>query len=286
MGPRDKLDEKHIRLMTESIAQLHAVSYALKIQNRQKFDEFVASFRAYPFKSDSKNMFDGLYNIALERLYRHVNSTDQNPEYKAAVIKVYQKYIERPSAILQQFLDDDPDFNIIIHGDYNRNNVMFKYDSAEGFENPISVKMFDFQWTKYASPVLDLSFYLYMNLDPAILEESWERILKFYHETLISTLSKILKCQKDDKRLAPLNFQAFMKHFAKFAFYGCTISTWFLPIMLADLESCKNIEAELNKNLFSQESVDVCLPAGGKDAVERLNSNVVHAFQNGYMDRL
>lgn len=280
------LDEKHILIMTESIAKLHATSYALKIQSREKFDEFVDSFQAFPFKDEKKSMFDALYAIALERLHQHVTSTKQADVYSAAVREVYEKYIEKPSGLLQEFLDDDPVFNTIIHGDYNRNNVMFKYASAEGFEDPIGLKMFDFQWIKYASPVLDLSFYLYMNLDPAILESSWSTILKFYHETLISSLAKLLKCNTNDERLANYNFESFLRHFANFAFYGCLISTWFLPIMLADLETCKNIEAELNKDLFSQESKKICLTAGGESAIERVNGNVMHAFKNGYMRRL
>jgi thiamine kinase-like enzyme len=286
MGPRDKLDLKHIMLMTKSIAELHAASYALKIQNRQKFDEFVGLFRAYPFKGEKQNMFDGLYDIALERLYRHVTSTKQDESYRQAVVKVYKKYIERPSMILQEFLADDPNFNIIIHGDYNRNNVMFQYDSAEGFDNPTGVKMFDFQWAKYASPVLDLSFYLYMNLDPEILESSWEDILKFYHKTLIASIAKILKCNETDERLRALNYEDFIKHFANYAFYGCTIAAWFLPIMLADLETCKKLETELNKDLFSAASKEICLPAGGKEAIDRVNNNVKHAFKMGYMKRL
>lgn len=272
--------------MTKSIAELHAASYALKLNDRSKFDEFVGSFKAYPFREEKRNMFDGLYNIALERLYRHVTSTDQDDDYRKVIVKVYKKYIERPSMVLQEFLADDPDFNVIIHGDYNRNNVMFKYGSAEDFDEPTGVKMFDFQWAKYASPVLDLSFYMYMNLDPAILESSWDEVLRFYHKTLMISIAKILKCDEQDKRLSNLSFENFMKHFAKYAFYGCTIAAWFLPIMLCDLETCKNIEIELNKNLHSEESKEICLPAGGKEAIDRVNGNVKHAFRLGYIDVL
>jgi hypothetical protein len=211
LGPRDKLDENHIMLLTASIAKLHAVSYALKIQDREKFDELVAKLKIIPFHSDErKTMFHPLYDIALERVYRHVSKTDQPEDFKRAFLKRYEKFISAPSKILQTFFDADEIFNVIIHGDYNRNNVMFKYESSEGFDNPIGLKMFDFQWTKYASPVLDLSFYLYMNLDPAILDSSWDRILKFYHETLLPTVAKILKCSQSDERLQPLNFEDFL----------------------------------------------------------------------------
>lgn len=272
--------------MTEAIAKLHATSYALKLQQREKFDEFVENFKPIPFhRDDKKTMFDPLYYIALERVYRHLTSTDQPEDLKAGFVKVYEKFISDPSKLLQAFLDDDPVFNVIIHGDYNRNNVMFKYDSEEGFENPKSVKMFDFQWTKYASPVLDLSFYLYMNLDPEILESSWDRILKFYHETLISSMTKILHCSENDERLKKFNLDAFLKHFADHAFYGCIISTWFLPIMLCDIDILPGIIEELQKDLFSEKSIEVCLPAGGLKTMLRVTGNVKHSFEKGYMNR-
>lgn len=272
--------------MTEAIAKLHATSYALKFQQREKFDEFVENFKPIPFhRDDRKTMFHPLYNIALERIYLHLTSTEQPKDFKAAFFKVYEKFIAEPSKLLQAFVDEDPVFNIIIHGDYNRNNVMFKYDSDEGFEEPKGLKMFDFQWTKYASPVLDLSFYLYMNLDPEILETSWDRILKFYHKTLISSLANILNCDENDKSLEKFNFDAFQKHFIDHAFYGCIISAWFLPIMLCDMETLPGIIEELQKDIFSEKSKEACLPAGGLKTLLRVTGNVKHAFEKGYMSR-
>lgn len=286
MGPRDKLDLQHIMIMTESIAKLHAVSYALKIEHTDKFDKLVTSFRAFPFHEERKSMFDAFYDIALDRLLRYMKSTNQPEEFTATIAKLYKKYIERPSKLMQEFLDDDPIFNTIIHGDYNRNNVMFKYDTADGFEDPKGVKMFDFQWTKYASPVLDLSFFLYMNLDPEVLTSSWSNILKFYHKTLISSLSKILNCEENDERLGQFNFDAFLTHFSRFAFYGCLIATWFLPAMLADLELIKNIEMEINKDMFSLRTKEVCIQAATPDVMKRVNDLVKHAYDNGFIKRL
>lgn len=286
MGPREHLDETHILLMTDAIAKLHAASYAVKLQNREKFDELVGAYKAFPFTGEQKTFSDAFYNIALERLMRHVKTTDQPQEYREAVSKIYKKFIERPSKLLQEFLAGDDDFNIIIHGDYNRNNVMFCYEQKKSFEDPKDIKMFDFQWTKYASPVLDLSFYLYMNLDPEILEGSWQKILHFYHESLIASLMKMLKCDESDLRLERLSFPRFLDHFSKFAFYGCLISTWFLPCMMSDQETIRNIEIEVNKDMNSEALMAVCMRAGAPNAMIRVNSNVKHAFDNGYLKRL
>lgn len=286
MAPRDKLDENHIMIMIESIAQIHAASYAMKIQDREKFDEFVGMFKPFPFSREKKTMFDAFYHIALDRLLKHVTTTDQESDYVMAVKKLHGMYIACPSKLLQDFLQDDPVFNIIIHGDYNRNNVMFKYESEEGFADPVGLKMYDFQWIRYGSPALDLSFFMYMNIEPSILESSWDRFLKFYHESLISCISKILRCSGDDERLAQYNLEAFLKHFSNYGFYGCVITSWFLPVMLADLETCKNIEIEINKDMFSKELKEVCMSAGGLAGMKRVNDCVKHAFERGFLKRL
>lgn len=288
MGPRAELDEEHVMLMAKSIAELHAASYASKIQGRGEYEELVKSLKPLLFcHTDRVVPWDAFYNITLLRLYRHVTSAENVAEdYKEAVCKVYQKYVPKPSSLMQTFIDDDQDFNIIIHGDYNRNNVMFKYDAEEGFNNPIGIKMFDFQWTKYASPALDLSFFMYQNIGPAILPGIWDKVLKTYHETMIKTLCAIMNCKENDPRIKRLNFESFLLHFREHAFYGCLIAAWFLPVMLADLETCDRVEEVINRDMFSQEAIDVILPAGGEVALKRVVANMEHAFRKGYFRRL
>lgn len=283
MGPRDKLDEKHITVMIEAIAKLHATSYAVKIQNRDKFDKFIGTFRAFTFTSEKRNVHDVFYDVAFERLQKHVSSTVHDEDFKRAVNLLYEKSSKKSSTQIQKSLDVDPVFNVILHGDYIRNNVMFKYD-ANG--HPTTVKMFDFQLVKYASPVLDLSFCLYMNFDPDLYESCWDKILKFYHETLISSIAEILKIDEDDEVLQPFNFKLFLKHFSDYAFYGVIVTSWFLPIMLSDLETCDQIEREFELNILSDKAKEVVMPAGGLKAIERVTEIVKHAFKKGYLKRI
>lgn len=287
LGPRDKLDEEHIMLLTRSIAEFHAVSYAVKIQNKKQFDQLVSTLKIIPFHKDAeKTMFRPLYDIALERVYRHIVKTDQPEDFKRAYLNLYEKFKTAPEKIFQICADGEDAFNLIIHGDYNRNNVMFRYKSPESFEFPVDLKMFDFQWVKYASPVLDLSFYLYMNLDPEIMECTWDKVLKFYHETLISSLMEILNCSRDDERLQSLNFEDFLVHFSKHAFYGCFISAHFLPIMLCDVSILPKITNQLMSDFFSEETKEICIPAGGELALSRVLNNLMHAYKKGYLDPL
>lgn len=285
MGPRAQLDEPHLKLMMKSIAKFHAMSYILKIQNKGKL-ELRNSFQPFPFFEEHKNMHDVFYDIALERLYNHVASTPQDKDFLAAVTSLHQKYIDKPSKLMEDFLKPNEPFDVIIHGDYNRNNVMFQYESSEGFDNPLDVKAFDYQLAKYASPVLDLSFFMFMNIGADEIELIWDDLLQLYHQTLMEVLTTVLKCEKIDERLLPYSFEKFLDHFANYALYGCMVAAWFLPIMLCDLERCGAIEAEFEKDSFSQELKDVTLPAGGIEAIERVTAVTKHAFNRGYFKRI
>lgn len=284
LGPREMLDETHIMLMTKAIAEYHGTVYALKIHERKTFDEIVGSFKSFPFSKPEKNSFDAFYAITLEKMKISAENI-KSKDLENVITRLYERYIDKPSSLLQEFLAEDPDFDIIIHGDYNRNNVMFKYPNDEGFENPSSMKMFDFQWVKCASPVLDLSFYLYMNLDPDLFEEKFDDILKFYHDTLVKTFKSISGEKKFDENLPFLSFEKFIQHMENYALYGCLISVWFLPVMLADMKSCKEVEFELNNDMFSEASKRACLASGGQKALERCIKNIQHAYDRGYFKR-
>lgn len=284
MGPREKLDEDHIILMIKSIATYHGTVYAFKDKQPELFKEMVNSLEKFPFYREETNAYDAFYSIALDRakMYFQGESGDVFDD----VNKLHAKYIGKASWLLERFLVADPDFDIIIHGDYSRNNVMFRYESDDGFQNPQSVKMFDFQFLKYASPVLDLSFFLYMNTDPDMLDEKLDKFLKIYHSTLVATFKTVLKGRTYDENLPVLSFGKFMGHFGKFAFYGCLIACWFLPVMLADSKTCDQIAQSLYADMYSSAAKEVCLSVRDPKIVERVKRIVKHAQQRGYLARV
>ncbi|MBO8695574.1 phosphotransferase, partial [Staphylococcus aureus] len=52
--------------------------------------------------------------------------------------------------------------SVLCHGDFNRNNLLFRYDDGG---RPVDALAYDMATMRYGSPVLDLSFFLYMNAD-------------------------------------------------------------------------------------------------------------------------
>lgn len=59
---------------------------------------------------------------------------------------------------------------------------------------------------------------MYGNMPLSLRTELWDNLLALYHETLIVSLTDILKCNKNDDRLKPYSLDKFLKHFSEYAF--------------------------------------------------------------------
>lgn len=78
-------------------------------------------------------------------------------------------------------------FNSICHNDLWVNNMMVKY-ATKNEETPHSVKILDFQLTKFAPVTLDLLFFLITSVQFDFLKESFDDLLKEYFEQFIKIL--------------------------------------------------------------------------------------------------
>lgn len=104
------------------------------------------------------------------------------------------------------------DFKVLNHGDCWSNNILFKYDWRL---NPVSVRLIidslliiiliglmilikaffhlrfiDFQYPNYSSPLIDVSHFLYISMQPSVRRHSYNKLIENYHESLISNLTK------------------------------------------------------------------------------------------------
>lgn len=290
LGSRIDLDENHLKLMIKTIALYHAVNFALKINKdpvMQSHGDRLNSFSYLDKDGQELESYKVLFNIALERFFRVIETDPkfkENEKFYECVQKFKNDYLEHPMVLMQSFLATDDVFSIILHGDYNRNNVLFQYDQPEGYENPKAIKMIDFQETKYGTPVIDLAFFMYMNIHPSLIPKVWDSLLDLYHETMIDTLAKILNCDLSDDRLKPYGYNNFLDHFKKFAFYGVMIGIHFIPWMACPEEECGEMSKLFETDIHSPELRRLCQICGGADVDYRITSIVQHAFEKGYME--
>lgn len=85
-------------------------------------------------------------------------------------------------------------FNSISHNDFWVNNMMIQYD---GNQEPISVKILDFQLTKFAPIALDLLFFLFTSINYDLLRDSFDDLIKEYYAEFIRVL-KLHSCPVEE----------------------------------------------------------------------------------------
>lgn len=289
LGPRIDLNEAHLRLMILQIAEYHAVSYALRINKDPIFERLTEGLLPHDFMSPEgkfNEIVKALYDSALERIFNCIGNNEilnSNKEFMDNVQKFKKAVAENPLILMQTFLATDGIWSILLHGDYNRNNVLFKYDCQEGHDNPKSVKMIDFQEVRYATPAIDLAFFMYMNIHPTLRPSIWKSLLKLYHETTIECVMDILKCKAGDLRLTPYKFEKFLAHFNRHAFYGAMVGIMFSPFMASPEDECQRIRDLFGNDVTNPEFRRMFQMLGGEDIDKRITSIVTHAYEEGYM---
>lgn len=82
---------------------------------------------------------------------------------------------------------DGSKFNLLNHGDCHKNNIMLKYSWER---KPVALRFIDFQIPHYGSPCSDLTFLLYLGVDPFIRREHHDKIVEVYYTSLSRSLDR------------------------------------------------------------------------------------------------
>ncbi|XP_053670082.1 uncharacterized protein LOC128720438 [Anopheles nili] len=287
-GPRLNLDQLHLELMARKIAQFHACSYALRLGGHSdRLRQLVDRIIPLNFMQDGKIFFesyDVVFRVVFERLFRYLSEHSHLLEtdyVRTRVEALRDRYGSVPSELMQRFLARDDTYSVILHGDYNRNNVLFRYENGL----PQDVMLIDFQENRFGSPGLDLSFFMYMNMPPeAWANGGWDQLLAVYHRELLRGICEIVRLKPDDPRLKPYRWDAMKLHLQSHFLYGAIIAIKFLPCMLASEPEVEQIVHYFHNNILADEFRQIYQVAGGETVDDRISKVIIHAAQQGYLD--
>lgn len=195
--PELYLTKDHFDMMIECLAQFHAVSLALKIENSETFFNVIENIKPLCFEAPGgvPSFFDVLHEISTNRLFDSI--FNQQRQYDVQFLEDIKQLKEivgdKPVKLFDRFRQVD-DFAVIGHGDYHRNNLLFKRIG----DRVANMKMIDFQQVRYGSPCLDLSFCMYLNISDDLRQSLWDEILQKYHQQFIKHAAEILNIPPHD----------------------------------------------------------------------------------------
>lgn len=180
----ETISAEHVNLVMKSIGKLHAISFALRDQQPEKFREIVS-----PLKDLFMNEESELFKVHFEKMKSCVLgclSSDKDSFLISRLNKLYENSSFEIAAKCVNGALAEP-YSVVCHGDCWTNNTMFKYDETN---KPTQVCLIDWQILRYCSPVTDLVYYIFLCTTKEMRDLHYDTFLKNYHESLSSHLRR------------------------------------------------------------------------------------------------
>ncbi|XP_060870302.1 uncharacterized protein LOC132944808 [Metopolophium dirhodum] len=228
----------------------HGLSYTDKYKDPDRFQEIIMDIRDTNFDVDGQWLFK---NYALSRFGKR--GVDQQPT-------------DGDNSLRRALVLREP-FSVVCHGDFNRNNVLFRYDEARHL---VDVLLFDFGTTPYGSPTLDLSFFFYMNTTQDLRESRWDDLLNPYCLTLAESVPSGVRVPNS----AELNSEM-----AMYTYYGFAHALFYLHHQL----ETNAIELSSSKEINDEDVLELYLEVGGDIGSDILADMVQHIVDMEYTNQ-
>ncbi|KAK7865311.1 hypothetical protein R5R35_007396 [Gryllus longicercus] len=138
---------------------------------------------------------------------------------------------EQIKKLVDMFDTKNDGFNVVVHGDFWTNNMMFRYEDGI----PVDIRFVDYQVSNVCSPAIDILYFLNTSLSDNVSEHHQDLLIREYHAELQEVMGLLgLKAPSLQELLADLD---------RHGLYAVYSSTCVTPIVRATQEM--DIEARL-----------------------------------------
>lgn len=163
---------------------------------------------------------------------------------------------------------------VLCHGDFCRNNLLFQYDPVTGL--PTDVVMIDPAQARYASPAVDLSFFLYLNTTDVDRVALWDDYLDAYLDGVADVQ---VPADYDGRMPQPLTEKNVHAEMEAHGLYGYAQCSFFLPAMV----DTKPPDVERLTTCTDEERIELINESGGPRADRLLGSILRHMVERQYI---
>ncbi|KAL7728376.1 hypothetical protein ACLKA6_007467 [Drosophila palustris] len=178
MNRLEGLDQVHTESALRKLSQWHAAS-AMRVATIGPYpDIYIAGF----FTEENRAMVTEM-NIGLQQNFLKCCEKYEGNEEYIEQVKLASTMVTDQSIQMSKL--DTSDFNVLNHGDFWSNNMMFSHDS---FGNIKDIYMVDFQIPKYGTVAQDLYYFLMTSTKLEDKVNKFDYYIKFYHENLVKNL--------------------------------------------------------------------------------------------------
>lgn len=176
--------DEHVHLVMKALGKFHALSFALKDQQPEKFHELASNLKEVFIRTENPN-FREYYN-KITKICLGVLNEEEDVHLIEKLKKLYDKdTIDVAADCLD--LETTGLCSVISYGDAWQNNTMFRCDNTT---TPKEVCFLDWQVSRHASPIIDIVYFIFCCTTKELRDDHYERFLNVYHESLSTHIRK------------------------------------------------------------------------------------------------
>ncbi|XP_049873422.1 uncharacterized protein LOC126371973 [Pectinophora gossypiella] len=255
-----KIDLAHASLVIKNLAKLHALSFVLE-KTKPKFLEEIK-------KQCSKDVQYSDPTYVSKSMVYYFN-TSVNVVWDPTAKEKLKALAPSIVRVLNKCTTSGP-HSVLCHGDCWNNNIFYIYQR----NRPVDVILIDYQLCRFASPVTDISYYLYMSTERDFLNQHHDRLLDIYYGTLSAVLRQ---CNLDVEEVYPKHI--FQEHLRQYSVLGLIEALVSMKIITAAAEEA--FEMTEMKYYTEDGTADIVLQ--NQTLYEkRVNGVVDDFFERGY----
>lgn len=208
---------EYVEPLFKLLGRFHAVSFAIRHYNPEMLKTFRKMTDLLCDSMAASSM------VETEKRHREFLPEILEDEEDHVKEKVMQ-YKDNLWSEMRKLVDGDASepYSVVTHGDCWINNLMFNYCDKNLVK---SVALLDFQHCRYASPVTDLTYFLFTCTDRDFRANHFSRVINAYHQSLSELLIKF-NLEPNDVFSKTVMYDH-LKEFGKFAMgiavYGIAI---------------------------------------------------------------
>ncbi|KAL1378502.1 hypothetical protein pipiens_015548 [Culex pipiens pipiens] len=227
----EPVDYDHARLLMITLGRLHGLSFAVRDQQPELFQRIQVAdilFKSIKASEPLLEMFSSALDGAISLLGPEEESARERMEaLKADFVGSMDYCMDGANA--------EP-YAVVNHGDCWVNNFMYGYKNG----SPSELVLLDWQLARFASPALDLSYFLFCCTDEVFREKYYDEMLQIYHGALSDFLTLL---GSDPIALFPFN--ALRDQMRKFGKFALIMGAFDIPVLCTDPADMPDLGGEL-----------------------------------------
>ncbi len=228
MDKKNQLGLEHCTIALRNLAQYHALSVKFLQTKSEYYEEY---------SSKGCNMESSLSKIFMDFFDQFVNKISSL--VSPSIMEKLQPYRQVNEERLKLYFSSNEDgLNVVVHGDFWLNNILFKYDQGA----VCGAKFVDWQACRKTSPALDLIYFFVSSVRFEVYEKHHEELLNLYIDVFNKTMCR-LRCDCEYTR------DQLEQDIRKYKFLHLNTVICFLQVIMTDERSFSDMFAASDQPL-------------------------------------